>query len=290
MSWINDLKAPGIQTKPTPATESKAPENLWTKCVDCGAILYRVEIERSRYVCPKCDYHFTMPARDRIDLLCDAGSFKEMDINLQATDPLHWTDLSAYKDRYRSAQKKSGEHDAAIWGEGLCDGKPVSIAVFVFEFMAGSMGSVVGEKVTRCFEHALEKKIPAIVVSASGGARMQEGIFSLMQMVKTCAALKRMKMEGIPFVSLLAHPTTGGVAASFASLGDVAIAEPQALIGFAGPRVIEQTIRQKLPEGFQRAAFLFDHGMVDQVVARKDQKKTISRIFKLLYWTPKETS
>lgn len=284
MSWINELKSPGIQSKP-PA-ESKASSNLWTKCVDCGAILYRIEIERGRFVCPKCDYHFTMPARERVALLTDEGSFKEKDTDIVPKDPLEFKDQVSYADRLVNAQKKSGENDAAIWGEGLCEGHPFSLSIFVFDFMAGSMGSVVGEKITRCFENSFEKRIPAIVVSSSGGARMQEGIYSLMQMVKTCAALQKMKREGIPYISLMAHPTTGGVAASFSMLGDIAVAEPGALIGFAGPRVIEQTIRQKLPEGFQRAPFLMDHGMIDMILHRKDQKKTFARIFKLLSSTP----
>lgn len=226
-----------------------------------------------------------MPARERIALLMDEGSFEEKDAQMGPGDPLGFKDQTAYVDRLKTAQKKSGEPDAAIWGHGLCEGKPLSLAVFNFDFMAGSMGSVVGEKVTRCFEYAHAKKMPAIVISASGGARMQEGIFSLMQMVKTCAALQKMKRDGIPYISLMAHPTTGGVAASFAMLGDVAFAEPGALIGFAGPRVIEQTIRQKLPEGFQRAPFLFEHGMIDHIVHRKDQKKMLSRVLKLLYWS-----
>ena len=287
MSWINDLKSPGIQSKVNPA-ESKAPTDLWTKCLDCGTILYKVEIERSRYACPKCQYHFSMPARERIELLIDAGTFKEFDKDLSPADPLSFVDQAPYAKRIQSSQAKTSEQDAAIWGEGRIDGHPVSICVFVFEFMGGSMGSVVGEKVTRCFEHALKKKIPAIVVSSSGGARMQEGIFSLMQMAKTCAALDRLKEAGLPYVSLLAHPTTGGVAASFSTLGDVNIAEPGALIGFAGPRVIEQTIRQKLPEGFQRAPFLLEHGMIDEIVHRKDQKKYLSRLFKML-WSPSDS-
>lgn len=281
MSWIKELKSPGIQAKAAPI-ESKASANLWTKCVDCGAILYRVEIERNRYVCLKCDYHFPMPARERVELLCDAGTFKEFDADLAPTDPLKFVDVSSYANRILASQKKTGEKDAAIWGEGECEGQKFSLAIFVFEFMGGSMGSVVGEKITRCFEYAREKKIPAIVVSSSGGARMQEGILSLMQLVKTCAALQKMKREGLPYISLMAHPTTGGVAASFAMLGDIAVAEPGALIGFAGPRVIEQTIRQKLPEGFQKAPFLLEHGMIDQILHRKDQKKYISQVFRML--------
>ncbi|MDB5036853.1 MAG: Acetyl-coenzyme carboxylase carboxyl transferase subunit beta [Bacteriovoracaceae bacterium] len=281
MSWVKDLKSPGIQTRVVPS-ESKAPSQLWTKCLDCGAILYRVEIERSRFVCPTCDFHFLMPARQRVELLTDNGSFKEHDSDLVSTDPLKFVDQASYSDRLLASQKKTGENDAAIWGDGIMDGMPFALSVFIFEFMGGSMGSVVGEKITRCFEYALEKRVPAIVISSSGGARMQEGIYSLMQLVKTCAALQKMKREGIPYISLLAHPTTGGVAASFAMLGDINIAEPGALIGFAGPRVIEQTIRQKLPPGFQRASFLLEHGMVDQIVHRRDQKKVLSKIFKIL--------
>ncbi len=280
MSWIKDLKSPGIQSKTGPA-ESKAPSNLWTKCVDCGAILYRVEIERSRFVCPKCDCHFPMPARERLELLTDAGSFKEFDKDLESGDPLGFVDQQSYADRIKASQKRTGEKDAAIWGEATCEGIPFSIAVFVFEFMGGSMGSVVGEKITRCFENAYSKRIPALVISSSGGARMQEGIYSLMQLAKTCAALQKLKRAGIPYISMMAHPTTGGVAASFAMLGDLNLAEPGALIGFAGPRVIEQTIRQKLPEGFQRSPFLMEHGMIDEIVARKDQKAFLAKIFRL---------
>jgi acetyl-CoA carboxylase carboxyl transferase subunit beta len=281
MSWVNDLKSPGIQTRVQPA-ESKAPSNLWTKCLDCGAILYRVEIERSRFVCPTCDFHFWMPVRQRIELLMDPESFKEFDEALVPEDPLQFVDQTSYEDRVRASQRKSNENEAAIWGVGKIDQQRVALTIFNFEFMGGSMGSVVGEKITRCFEYSAKEKIPAIIVSASGGARMQEGIFSLMQLAKTCAALQRLKRQGIPYISLLAHPTTGGVAASFAMLGDIQIAEPGALIGFAGPRVIEQTIRQKLPAGFQRANFLLEHGMIDQIVHRRDQKKVISRIFKML--------
>ncbi len=282
MSWIKDLPSPGIQQRSQPV-ESKAPSDLWTKCLDCGAILYHVEIERNRYVCVKCDFHFWMPVRERLQLLLDADTFVEEDADLIPTDPLQFKDLSAYAGRVVASQKKTKEMEAAIWGHGKIDGRKVSIALFNFEFMGGSMGSVVGEKITRCFEYAFENRTPAIVVSASGGARMQEGIYSLMQMAKTCSALQKMKRAGLPYISLLAHPTTGGVAASFAMLGDVAMAEPGALIGFAGPRVIEQTIRQKLPEGFQRAPFLLEHGMIDLIAHRKDQKKLLSQVFRHLH-------
>jgi acetyl-CoA carboxylase carboxyl transferase subunit beta len=281
MSWVNDLKSPGIQTRVQPS-QSKAPADLWTKCLDCGAILYRVEIERSRFVCPTCDFHFSMPVRQRLELLTDAGTFQEQDADLVPADPLGFVDQVPYADRVKASQKKTKENEAAVWGHAKIDGLSFALCIFNFEFMGGSMGSVVGEKITRCFEYALKQKNPALVISSSGGARMQEGIYSLMQLVKTCAALQRMKREGIPYVSLLAHPTTGGVAASFAMLGDINIAEPGALIGFAGPRVIEQTIRQKLPPGFQRAPFLLEHGMIDQIVHRRDQKKALARVFRML--------
>lgn len=281
MSWREDLKNPGIQTRRSRDEDSPG-SSLWTKCLNCGAILYRVEIERNQHICLKCDYHFVMPARRRIELLTDAGSFQEFDSDLQSADPLQFEDLKPYEQRLKASQKKSGENESAIWGTATLEGYPISLCVFVFEFMGGSMGSVAGEKIARCFDKAREEKRAAIVVSASGGARMQEGIVSLMQMAKTCAALERLKEAGLPFFSILTHPTTGGVAASFASLGDVNIAEPEALIGFAGPRVIEQTIRQKLPEGFQRAPFVQEHGQLDAIVSRKEMRAYLSRFLKLL--------
>lgn len=281
MSWIKELKSPGIQTRTEPIV-SKAPPDLWTKCLDCGAILYRVEIERNRYTCLKCNAHFLMPPRKRIELLTDEGSFQEFDSELRSSNPLHFVDQMPYTERLKNAEKKAGENEAAIWGQALCEGNPCVMSVFVFDFMGGSMGAVVGEKITRSFEYAFQKKWPVVVVSSSGGARMQEGIYSLMQLVKTCAALQKLKEVGLPYISLMCHPTTGGVAASFAMLGDIALAEPGALIGFAGPRVIEQTIKQKLPEGFQRSSFLREHGMIDQIVSRKDQKKLIAKIFRMV--------
>lgn len=223
-----------------------------------------------------------MPARHRVNHLFDVGTFVEQDTDLMASDPLNFVDTISYADKLKAAQKKTGENDAIIWGSGLCEGVELSAAIFVFEFMGGSMGTIVGEKITRCFEYSLKKRIPAIVISSSGGARMQEGLLSLMQLTRTCSALKKLKDEGIPYISLMAHPTTGGVAASFAMLGDINWAEPGALIGFAGPRVIEQTIRQKLPEGFQRAPFLLEHGMIDEIVHRKDQKKRLSKVLQHL--------
>jgi acetyl-CoA carboxylase carboxyl transferase subunit beta len=280
MSWREQLKSPGIQSKAPKAPEKGT--SLWTKCLQCGAILYRVEIQRNLHICLKCNFHFSIPARERIASLCDVDTFVEEDANLVATNPLGFKDQKSYEKRLEESKLRSGEKDAALWGHAKIEGFPVSICVFAFEFMGGSMGSVVGEKVTRCFEYAFEKKIPAVVVSSSGGARMQEGIYSLFQMAKTCAALQRMKEAGLPYISILAHPTTGGVAASFAMLGDIQIAEPDALIGFAGPRVIEQTIRQKLPEGFQRSDFLLEHGMLDMIVPRKDHRQTLAKLFRLL--------
>ncbi|TVQ80914.1 MAG: acetyl-CoA carboxylase carboxyltransferase subunit beta [Bradymonadales bacterium] len=280
MSWREQLKSPGIQVKAPKAPEKGS--SLWTKCVQCGAILYRLEIERNDHICLKCGAHFVMPARERLASLCDPGSFVERDPDLRTSDPLKFQDQKSYETRLKESEARSGEPEAALWGDATIESIPVSICVFHFEFMGGSMGSVVGEKVTRCFENALKKSCPAIVISSSGGARMQEGIFSLLQMAKSCAALSRLKAAGIPYVSILAHPTTGGVAASFAMLGDIQIAEPDALIGFAGPRVIEQTIRQKLPEGFQRSDFLLEHGMIDLIVDRREHRKTLTRIFRLL--------
>jgi acetyl-CoA carboxylase carboxyl transferase subunit beta len=223
-----------------------------------------------------------MPTEERIKITVDEGSFVEEDRKIQPTDPLEFRDSKRYGDRLRGAQKSVGVADAFREGRATIGGLPVSIGFFVFEFMGGSMGSVVGEKITRLFERALEERMPAIILNASGGARMQEGILSLMQMAKTTAALARLKEAGLPYISVLLHPTTGGVAASFAMLGDVIVAEPKALIGFAGPRVIEQTIRQKLPEGFQRSEFLLQHGMVDSIVKRKDMKEMLGRLVALL--------
>jgi acetyl-CoA carboxylase carboxyl transferase subunit beta len=284
MSWRDELKTPGIEKRgqsPQGSDASSGP-SLWTKCLDCGVILYRLEIEKNHFVCLKCQFHFAIPSRKRLELLLDPDSFVEFDADLSSADPLKFVDQKSYKDRLSQAKKKASEPEAMIWGEGKIENYRCALAVFEFEFMGGSMGAVVGEKLTRCFEYALKEKIPAIVFSSSGGARMQEGIFSLMQMAKSCAALQRWKEAGIPYVSVLTTPTTGGVAASFAMLGDVQIAEPEALIGFAGPRVIEQTIRQKLPEGFQRPPFLLKNGIIDAIVPRKDQRAYLANLFYLL--------
>ncbi len=262
-------------------SEQKIPKGLWIRCDNCKEMVYKEEVERNLKVCPKCNYHFRISAKERIDLLVDKGAFKELDSGLTPLDPLKFKDTKKYLDRLKEAQRKTGMRDAVVCGEAKVGGYPVELVVFEFAFLGGSMGSVVGEKITRAAERALEKGWPLVVISCSGGARMQESILSLTQMGKTCAALTRLSEAKVPFISILTDPTTGGVSASFALLGDVVISEPKALIGFAGPRVIEQTIRQQLPPGFQRAEFLMDHGFVDMVVARKDLKLTLVKILSL---------
>jgi len=280
MAWFKKDKTPLAQSE---AKKVKVPEGLWTKCQSCSEVIISKEIEKNLNVCPKCNHHFRVSARQRFDLLLDEGSFVEYDQNLVSVDFLRFKDSKSYQERINAALAKGGSKDAIICGEGRIEATPVQIAIFDFSFMGGSMGSVVGEKITRAIERALDKHTPVIIVSASGGARMQESILSLMQMAKTSAALAKLREEGLPFISVLTDPTTGGVTASFAMLGDINIAEPKALIGFAGPRVIEQTIRQKLPEGFQRAEYLLEHGMIDIIVERKDMRPTLSKVLKMLY-------
>ncbi len=273
-AWWSRTKAP----KPTTTDEAdrlQLPGGLWEKCPGCSEIIYGRDLSRNRMVCPKCNYHFRISAEQRIALLCDRQSFEEMDRGLKSNDPLTFKDSKKYRDRLRDAEKKSGNTDAMRTGRARMNGRPVMVGIFDYAFIGGSMGVVAGERLTRMVEAAISEQIPVIIVSASGGARMQEGIYSLMQMVKVTAALERLGRKGLPYISILSDPTTGGVAASFAMLGDVHIAEPGALIGFAGPRVIEQTIRSKLPEGFQRSEFLLEHGMVDIVVERAQMKQTI---------------
>ena len=257
-------------------------EGLWIKCDGCGEIIYKQDVEKNLEVCPKCDEHFPLPVRRRLDLVLDPGTFVEHDVGLESTDPLQFSDSRKYRERLKASQKSAAEGEAFVSGFGRIAGRDVSIGAFHFGFMGGSMGSVVGEKVTRVFERATERRLPAIVFSASGGARMQEAIFSLMQMAKSSAALARFRQVQKPYISVLLDPTTGGVAASFAFLGDVIVAEPRALIGFAGPRVIEQTIRQKLPEGFQRSEFLLKHGMIDAIVHRKEMRDRLAQLLGLL--------
>ncbi len=260
----------------------KIPEGLWVKCESCREIIYKKEIDRNLRICPKCNYHFRISARERIKLLVDDGSFVEMDDGLSSNDPLNFRDKISYKDRIAENRKKSGLFDAVISGEATIGGHPAVIAVMDFSFMGGSMGSVVGEKILRAAEAAAELKRPLITIASSGGARMQEGIFSLMQMARVSAAVARLKDEGMLYISILADPTFGGVTASFATLGDIIIAEPKSLVGFAGPRVIEQTIKQQLPDDFQRAEFLLEHGLIDKIVDRKNMKETVAKVIELL--------
>jgi acetyl-CoA carboxylase carboxyl transferase subunit beta len=258
--------------------KTQIPEGFWLKCNGCKEIIYRKEVDNNFKVCPKCDYHFPIPVEARISLICDPGSFKEWGDGLRPKDPLSFKDSVRYRERMKRAQKKTGKNDAVVTGDAAIHGNPMVLGVMNFAFLGGSMGSVVGEKVTRAAERCVERRVPLVVFSASGGARMQEGIFSLMQMAKTSAAVARMRDARVPFISVLTDPTFGGVAASFSMLGDVNIAEPGALIGFAGPRVIEQTIKQQLPEGFQRSEFLLEHGMVDMIVDRKSLRDTLGRL------------
>jgi acetyl-CoA carboxylase carboxyl transferase subunit beta len=258
------------------------PAGVFTKCPGCRAPLLTADLEKNANVCPQCEHHFPLSAPQRLDLLLDPGSFVEEDASIESVDPLGFRDSKRYVDRLRAAKRSAATTDALRAGAGAIDGQPVQVGIFVFEFMGGSMGSVVGEKVTRVFERALERRVPAIVFSASGGARMQEGVLSLMQMAKTSAALGRLREVGLPYFSVLLHPTTGGVAASFAMLGDVILAEPKALIGFAGARVIQNTIRQRLPPVFQRAEFLLDHGFLDLIFHRRDMRATLSSLCRLL--------
>jgi acetyl-CoA carboxylase carboxyl transferase subunit beta len=251
---------------------------LWIKCNHCRQIIYRKELERNERVCPKCAYHFPLSVDERIQRVADEGSFVEHDRFIAPGDPLQFKDMIKYKERLKLNQKKTGHLDALVIGEGQIAERPVILGVFNFSFMAGSMGSVVGEKLVRGMERALAHRRPLIIFSASGGARMQEGILSLMQMAKTSAAVARLQAGKVPFISILTDPTFGGVTASFAMLGDFILAEPKALIGFAGPRVIEKTIRQALPEGFQRAEFLLEHGMIDMIVERKNLRPTLTRL------------
>jgi acetyl-CoA carboxylase carboxyl transferase subunit beta len=266
------------QDAPQPRKSEGIPEGLWLRCPECGDMLFRKVVEESLHVCPKCAYHFRLDARTRIEQLVDTGSFEEMFAELEPADPLEFVDRKSYAERLKSEQEKTGRPDAVVCGKGFIKGRPMMIAVMDPTFMMGSMGSVVGEKITRTIELAAEEKMPLLIVSCSGGARMQESTLSLMQMAKTSAALARLDDAGMLYISLLADPTTGGVTASFAMLGDFIVAEPKALIGFAGPRTIWNTIKVELPEGFQRSEFLKEHGFVDFVVHRKDLRSEIARL------------
>lgn len=280
MAWFKKTKTPLAQSD---GKKVRVPEGLWTKCQNCRETLYSKDLEKNLNVCPKCNHHFRIPAGKRIELLLDEGSFIEFDANLVSVDFLEFKDSKSYQERIDAAVARGGSKDAVICGEGRIEGRLVQVAVFDFSFMGGSMGSVVGEKITRAIERSIDKKMPLVIVSASGGARMQESILSLMQMAKTAAALAKLRELGLPYFSILTDPTTGGVTASFAMLGDINMAEPKALIGFAGPRVIEQTIRQKLPEGFQHAEYLLEHGMIDFIVERKDMRREVSLLISMLH-------
>ncbi len=258
------------------------PDGLWTKCEDCGEIIYNKELMENLKVCPRCNFHFRLTAVKRIEMLTDPNSFQEMDAGLEPGNPLEFEDVRPYEERLREAQEKTGLREAAGTGEARIEGVGIVIGVLEFDFIGGSMSSVVGEKISRAADRAREAGLPLVTVSSSGGARMQEGVLSLMQMSKTAAAVGLLGEAGVPHVSVLANPTSGGVTASFASLGDVILAEPKALICFAGPRVIRQTIQQELPPGFQRAEFVFEHGMLDRVVPRRELRDTVARVVRLL--------
>ena len=275
-----EKKTPGIQAPKDPDSHPfTAPEGYWVKCDECSTILQKSILENNYDVCPECSFHFRVTGLKRIEHIVDAGSFVEKDKNIETTDVLEFVDSKPYPRRLEASQKANGVKDAFISGSAKIEGVPVEIGSFEFFFMGGSMGMVVGEKVARLFERAIQKKHPAIIFQSSGGARMHEGILSLMQMAKTAAVLEKFKKKNKqPYISILTDPTTGGVAASFAMLGDFHIAEPKALVGFAGPRVIQQTINQKLPEGFQRAEFLLEHGMIDQIVDRRKMRNEITKI------------
>jgi len=285
MSWFKKLMPSRIRTDAGPSKRS-IPEGLWTKCDACGAILYRAELERNLDVCPKCDHHGRIGARRRLDIFLDEEPREEIGAHLEPVDILKFRDSKKYKDRLAQAQKKTGERDALVAMEGALKGRPLVACAFEFGFMGGSMGSVVGERFVRAVDTCIEKNVPLVCFSASGGARMQEALISLMQMAKTSAALTRLSKRGLPFVSVLTDPTMGGVSASLAMLGDINLAEPKALIGFAGPRVIEQTVRETLPEGFQRSEFLLEHGAIDAIVDRRDLRDRVASLLAMLTRQP----
>ncbi len=284
MSWFQKLIPSRIRTEG--GHKRNVPEGLWTKCIDCDAVLYRAELERNLEVCPKCGHHMRIFARRRLITFLDEGNRVEIGEHLTSVDKLKFKDSRKYKDRLHEAQKETGEKDALIVVQGRLLGMPVVAAAFEFRFMGGSMGSVVGEKFVRAAETCLENRIPLVSFAASGGARMQEALFSLMQMAKTSAVLAELSRAGIPYISVMTDPTMGGVSASFAMLGDINIAEPKALIGFAGPRVIEQTVRETLPEGFQRSEFLLDHGAIDMILDRREMRARIASLLAMLTRQP----
>lgn len=283
MSWFEKIIPSRIKTE---RRTRSVPEGIWQKCGGCGAQLYRAELERNLMVCPKCDFHMRLSARQRLDIFLDRGTGREIGERLSPDDPLKFRDSKKYRDRIVQAQRATGERDALIAMTGMLKGQPVVASAFEFSFMGGSMGSVVGEKFARAATYSRENSLPLINFSASGGARMQEALFSLLQMGKTSAALAELAEEGIPYISVLTDPTTGGVSASLAMLGDINVAEPRALIGFAGPRVIEQTVRETLPEGFQRSEFLLEHGAIDMIIDRRNMRDELAAILAKLQKQP----
>ncbi len=285
MSWFEKLMPSRIRTDG--GHKRAVPEGLWAKCPGCSAILYRAEMERNLDVCPKCNFHNRINARRRLETFLDPEPQEEIGANLESMDPLKFKDSKKYKERLTQAQKSSGEKDALVVMRGQLKGMDLVVAAFEFAFMGGSMGSVVGERFVRAVNMALERHTPLVCFSASGGARMQESLYSLMQMAKTSAALERLQKRGLPFISVMTDPTMGGVSASLAMLGDINVAEPNALIGFAGPRVIEQTVREKLPEGFQRSEFLLEHGAIDMIIDRRDMRDRIADLLNILINNPR---
>jgi acetyl-CoA carboxylase carboxyl transferase subunit beta len=280
MSWFEKLMPSRIRTEG--GNKKAVPEGLWAKCPNCNAVLYRAEMERNMEVCPKCDHHNRIGARRRLDLFLDSEPREEIGADLESSDPLKFKDSKKYKERLSAAQKKTGEKDALVVQRGKLNGRDIVVAAFEFAFMGGSMGSVVGQRFVEGVNVALERRCPLVSFAASGGARMQESLFSLMQMAKTSAALKRLSGRGLPYISVMTDPTMGGVSASFAMLGDLNVAEPGALIGFAGPRVIEQTVRETLPEGFQRSEFLLEHGAIDMIVDRREMRDRLASVLDML--------
>ena len=280
MSWFEKLMPTRIRTEG--GSKKTVPEGLWAKCPSCNAVLYRAEMERNMEVCPKCGHHNRIGARRRLDLFLDPEAREEIGVELESADPLKFKDSKKYKERISAAQKKTGEKDALVMMRGQLKGRDIVVGAFEFDFMGGSMGSVVGERFVEGVNAAIERRCPVVCFAASGGARMQESLFSLMQMAKTSAALKLLSRRGLPFISVMTDPTMGGVSASFAMLGDINIGEPGALIGFAGPRVIEQTVREKLPEGFQRSEFLLEHGAIDMIVDRREMRDRIANVLSML--------
>ncbi|WP_435100038.1 acetyl-CoA carboxylase, carboxyltransferase subunit beta [Arhodomonas sp. AD133] len=286
MSWFEKLMPSRIRTEAGSNRNRSVPEGLWTKCDDCSAVLYRPELERNLEVCPKCGHHMRVGARQRLEWFLDENTRTELAADVQPVDALRFRDSKKYKDRLAQAQKNTGEKDALVAMRGHVHGLEVVATAFEFRFLGGSMGAVVGERFVRAASAALEERCPLVCFTASGGARMQEALFSLMQMAKTSAALARLREAGVPFISVLTDPTTGGVSASLAMLGDVNVAEPKALIGFAGPRVIEQTVRETLPEGFQRSEFLLEHGVVDMIIDRREMRDRLASLIAMLTHQP----